>query len=175
VYKARSLEWPRPKGRGFYILDKSINLCIIEYEPTLLPGYNKRKTQTMKKLILVFAVIFGFAVSVNAQSDFVPYTGFGIAQKPAVMTIDSLVEDRLGVVTVYFTCDDFPVKLSVNGQDTITVTKHMYKGQESFDAEPEFVKGGGPYTRIYTAYAQSKRVNTYREKCFYHPPTMPIN
>ncbi len=125
----------------------------------------------MNKYILSFFVFIGLISQANAQSSQRPIQR--ILQKPVFFNVDSIAEDRLGVVTVYFRTNNFPVEMSVNGQDTITVTADRYIGCQTFYADP-VVKEGGPYRRSYVAYARTPRIYFHREFTYFAPARQPL-
>lgn len=124
----------------------------------------------MKKFFFL-AAIFGFAATLNAQT--VPYDGFGVTLKPHLFVVDSVVEERLGVIVVQFRSSEFPVVISVNGQDITIVEAESHIGFHTFYANPVLGEEG-PYRRSYVVDIRSPRAYIYHPVTLSAPPRRPL-
>ena len=125
-------------------------------------------------------MIFGFICvgAVSAQNT--PPDGFGLKREPVTLEIDSIVEDRLGVVAVFYTADQFPVELSIGDQKVI-IDRDQYEGAgvhfASFDElNPQMEEGS--FKRSYVAtisyYGNGPVYRYERTVILSHPPRKPL-
>lgn len=125
-------------------------------------------------------MIFGFICVDTASAQNTPPDGFGLKREPVTLKIDSIIEDRLGVVAVFYTADKFPVEVSI-GDKKVIIDRNQYEGAgdhfASFDElDPQMEEGS--FKRSYVAaisyYGNGPVYRYERTVILSHPPRKPL-